>query len=722
MANTNNPIGAKAIGSIIAANLDLKLNTYYLPASDTDNVFINDVVAVTGESNEDGIPIARRAAADEDFRGYVAGFSPQKEYENILYRRGSTDRIVYVADSPFILVEMQVNGLIDETAIGKNADIILNGGELTTGISKTQLDITTISTDGRQFKILRIIERVDNSLGEYTKVMCIAQRNDLLKGLLLHHDTFLELLDTPNSYTAAKALYRVNDSKTAVAETSVLLDDSVANQVSISFGTTTLTASASSQLNQDLTNTASPIFNNVTLSSLNTLDGIVTTNGSGVLSSSTDIPNGTTATTQSPLDGSTKLATTEYVDLADAEGIDEDQIFYIGKHGSNVDNDGKNIAEAFFTCAKAFLSVFSDGPPSASTPYAVQILDGGVYEQACDMTNITYTHLIGEAATIKSNDGVITNGCSIKVHEFARYTTVGYTITKKGSGVAHIEADRLYNSVATGGCIFIDNGTFVVDGADEASAPLKTDVLVSGNPANTGKKLFISRKRLTRGIISTTAILDDYGVHADLHEGNIQANANSIIRLDCGDWDGIIASAGALSTVIVNCQRRLSDPVNDTFDATAKIIINEAKSPFFWGYRSVNLSVLGSTLTKIGIDSTPTSEPPYQIVLSGGGARVNTPGVYHIEAGFAIDPSAVGTSREISLQVGSTVIAKDTETQQASAPAPSDKQNAHISVVRRLKKGDIVDLYVWQNDGTLTVHATATYQYQTFLRVNKIGN
>jgi hypothetical protein len=181
MANTNNPIGAKAIGSIIAANLDLKLNTYYLPASDTDNVFRDDVVAVTGESNEDGIPIARRAAADEDFRGYVAGFSPQKEYENILYRKGSTDRIVYVADSPFILVEMQVNGLIDETAIGKNADIILNGGELTTGISKTQLDITTISTDGRQFKILRIIERVDNSLGEYTKVMCIAQRHDLIE-------------------------------------------------------------------------------------------------------------------------------------------------------------------------------------------------------------------------------------------------------------------------------------------------------------------------------------------------------------------------------------------------------------------------------------------------------------------------------------------------------------------------------------------------------------
>lgn len=44
--------------------------------------------------------------------------------------------------------------------------------------------------------------------------------------------------------------------------------------------------------------------------------GVVTNNSSGVLASATALPNGTTATTQSAADNSTKVATTAYVDRA----------------------------------------------------------------------------------------------------------------------------------------------------------------------------------------------------------------------------------------------------------------------------------------------------------------------------------------------------------------------------------------------------------------------
>jgi hypothetical protein len=60
----------------------------------------------------------------------------------------------------------------------------------------------------------------------------------------------------------------------------------------------------------------STITGTVTFSSLNTADGIVQTDGSGVLSSSVTLPDGTLATTQSPSDNSTKIATTAYVDAA----------------------------------------------------------------------------------------------------------------------------------------------------------------------------------------------------------------------------------------------------------------------------------------------------------------------------------------------------------------------------------------------------------------------
>jgi len=54
----------------------------------------------------------------------------------------------------------------------------------------------------------------------------------------------------------------------------------------------------------------------VTISGLNTANGIVQTDGSGVLSTSVALPDGTTATTQSADDNSTKVATTAYVDAA----------------------------------------------------------------------------------------------------------------------------------------------------------------------------------------------------------------------------------------------------------------------------------------------------------------------------------------------------------------------------------------------------------------------
>lgn len=76
------------------------------------------------------------------------------------------------------------------------------------------------------------------------------------------------------------------------------------------------TISGDSTINGNFSSTGSPTLSGLTLGSLTVADGIVQTNGSGVLSSSTTLPDGTTATTQSQGDNSTNLATTAYVDAA----------------------------------------------------------------------------------------------------------------------------------------------------------------------------------------------------------------------------------------------------------------------------------------------------------------------------------------------------------------------------------------------------------------------
>jgi hypothetical protein len=81
-------------------------------------------------------------------------------------------------------------------------------------------------------------------------------------------------------------------------------------------GNGSVTLDINAQVDQNVNISSSPTFVGQTLSSLNVLNGIIRTDGSGVLSSSTDLPDGTTGTTQSADDNSTKLSTTEYVDNA----------------------------------------------------------------------------------------------------------------------------------------------------------------------------------------------------------------------------------------------------------------------------------------------------------------------------------------------------------------------------------------------------------------------
>ena len=172
MANKNNPIGGKPINNLVACDYNAKSNKYYIPASDTDDIWINDFVVLTNNSNDDGIPIIRKAVAGDELLGVVDAVKSIQEKNSYIYRKGSEERIIYVVDAPFIEFEIQVNGTITNADIGKFADIEVGAGNAATGISGTQLDLATLSTDSGQLKILGILEREKNEWGALAHVRC----------------------------------------------------------------------------------------------------------------------------------------------------------------------------------------------------------------------------------------------------------------------------------------------------------------------------------------------------------------------------------------------------------------------------------------------------------------------------------------------------------------------------------------------------------------------
>lgn len=117
-------------------------------------------------------------------------------------------------------------------------------------------------------------------------------------------NSFLELTDTPVAYTTANSLYTTNGTPDGIIETTTLLSQPAENQFKITRGTTDLlmtadlTASATCDLNQNLSTTSSVAFNGLDVDGATTLDQttINTTDGEFSVSGTNGATINTTGT------------------------------------------------------------------------------------------------------------------------------------------------------------------------------------------------------------------------------------------------------------------------------------------------------------------------------------------------------------------------------------------------------------------------------------------
>lgn len=196
MPNKNLAFGARAFNTIISSPYEIRVSKYIVPQTEINDIGVNDFVRLSGESDENGVPYIAKATNTDKLIGFVVSI---EQFPNNLpsYREGGTRRIIYVCDDPFIKFEMQVYGEFTENDVGKYANLLVGSVNKITSLSTTQLDGSTISTNSAQIKILRLVERQQNELGQYAKVECIindhvyneAQLWDIVGGVLIPKDS-----------------------------------------------------------------------------------------------------------------------------------------------------------------------------------------------------------------------------------------------------------------------------------------------------------------------------------------------------------------------------------------------------------------------------------------------------------------------------------------------------------------------------------------------------
>ena len=184
MANSDNPLGLVPVKDKNGRTYNGSFNLYYVPSTYATALFVGDPVIITGTSNTSDykahpagtLPEVNKATAAGGayISGVIVGFEINQDDLTKTYNAASTERIVYVADNPDLLFEVQEDSagtVLDATDVGLNIDLVYtHSGSTTSGKSGAEIDRSTVAaTNTLQLKILRLANKVDNALGDSAK-------------------------------------------------------------------------------------------------------------------------------------------------------------------------------------------------------------------------------------------------------------------------------------------------------------------------------------------------------------------------------------------------------------------------------------------------------------------------------------------------------------------------------------------------------------------------
>ena len=179
MANTDRAFGARPVRYLSGAPYNGAFNSYELPAGESENVMVGDFVILSSSDATETYPGVERLAASGVVTtgvivGAVVGFEVQGTALNAgtpnmdvpLYAREDVKKIVFVADDPNLVFEMQedsTGGAIATASIGLNVGVNCAVGSNTTGASGMEIDSSSVATtNSLPLQIVGRVARPDN--------------------------------------------------------------------------------------------------------------------------------------------------------------------------------------------------------------------------------------------------------------------------------------------------------------------------------------------------------------------------------------------------------------------------------------------------------------------------------------------------------------------------------------------------------------------------------
>ena len=168
MANKDAPFGFRPVGELGSEIQNGGTSKYLIASGSSNAIYKGDVVYIIGTGYID-VSGATTTANVGIFNGcfYNDPTTQKPTWKN--YYPGSITPTVgnieaFVYDDPNKLYLIQGNGIIAQSSVGRNADIVYAAGSTINGQSKTEMNSTTASAGATaQLRIIRICEDPSNS-------------------------------------------------------------------------------------------------------------------------------------------------------------------------------------------------------------------------------------------------------------------------------------------------------------------------------------------------------------------------------------------------------------------------------------------------------------------------------------------------------------------------------------------------------------------------------
>ncbi len=178
MANLNMPTGANPVRYVSGAPYNGAVNPYSMnAANDAVATFVGDFVKFAGTSQLIGdqtlLDVAQAATGDV-MVGAIVAMDPINgaagaARDALQYRAASTQRVVWVADDPNILFEIQEGTggtVLTANDAGLNANFAVGSGSTATGRSAmTVNNVGEATTNTLDLRLVEPVNRPDNTVG-----------------------------------------------------------------------------------------------------------------------------------------------------------------------------------------------------------------------------------------------------------------------------------------------------------------------------------------------------------------------------------------------------------------------------------------------------------------------------------------------------------------------------------------------------------------------------